>query len=387
MNQVVRCRNCGAPLSVGPGQPHVICGYCGVSSQLAPSAPLPTQVPHVPPPSTTSGRRSRTGLIIAVALVVVLVLSGGIFSFLLVRGSGPSLQSIAVPATNVFTAGLLEWYTPTCLVDANGDDALDIAGLSAAPGSALWTLRVVDGATGGVLWTENEYKPQGGIVCASPRFFGIDGDDFQLRLFRARSLASPPSPLLVPLSDHIDKLGQGNDCLLVKTRDGKQSSVSLANQPGSQCTPLAMREPSGDWGVEDSRAPDGLEHESGTTKYLLEYRTPGTPFLKMTAHAAHQQLWATDLRVVKPSDGLSFAVTPSMLVVYASDPSDSDYGVLVGLDPTTGVQRYAQRQDSHSSGSFRSFHWNGRFVLVDWGFGLHAYDPADGRRVWHIGGR
>ena len=107
----------------------------------------------------------------------------------------------------------------------------------------------------------------------------------------------------------------------------------------------------------------------------------------MTAHSQHQQLWSTDLRVVKPNGGLSFAVTPSMLVVYAIDPSDNDYGVLVGLDPTTGLQRYAQRQDSHSSASFRSFHWNGRFVLIDWGFGLHAYDPTDGRRVWHIGGR
>jgi len=343
--------------------------------------PLPTHVPHVPPAITSSGRHPRTGLKIVVTLAVVLVFCGGIFSFLVVRAG------VSLPATNVFTNGLLEWYTPACLVDANGDDALDIAGLSAAPGSALWTLRVVDGATGSVLWSENDYKPRGGVVCVSPRFFGIDGDDFQLRLFQARSLSSPASPRLEPLSDHIDKLGQGNDCLLVNTRDGKQKSVSLTNQPASQCTPLAMTEPWGDWGLENSRGIDGLERNSGTTTYLLEYRTPGTPFLTMTAHSQHQQLWATDLRVVKPSGGLSFAVTPSMLVVYAIDPSDSDYGVLIGLDPTTGVQRYAQRQDSHSSASFRSFHWNGRFVLIDWGFGLHAYDPADGRRVWHIGGR
>ena len=381
MSQVVRCRNCGAPLDVGPGQLHVTCGYCGVSNRLAPIGPLPTHVPHVPAASTSSGRRPRTGLTIVVTLAVLLVLCGGIFSFLVVR------VGVSKPATNVFTNGLLEWYTPTCLVDANGDDALDIAGLSAAPGSALWTLRVVDGASGSVLWSEKDYKPQVGVVCASPRFFGIDGDDFQMRLFQARSLSSPPSPLLVPLSDHIDKLGQGNDCLLVKTRDGKQNSVSLTNQPVSQCTPLAMMEPWGDWGVENSRGLDGLQHTSGTTTYLLEYRTPGTPFLTMTAHSQHQQLWSTDLRVVKPNGGLSFAVTPSMLVVYAIDPSDNDYGVLVGLDPTTGLQRYAQRQDSHSSASFRSFHWNGRFVLIDWGFGLHAYDPTDGRRVWHIGGR
>jgi hypothetical protein len=31
--------------------------------------------------------------------------------------------------------------------------------------------------------------------------------------------------------------------------------------------------------------------------------------------------------------------------------------------------------------------FNGRYVIVGWGCGLHAYDPRTGERVWHIGGR
>jgi hypothetical protein len=59
----------------------------------------------------------------------------------------------------------------------------------------------------------------------------------------------------------------------------------------------------------------------------------------------------------------------------------------VGIDPATGAELYAKPQGSSWSGNIGSFEFNGRFVIAAWGAGLHAYEPATGERVWHIGGR
>jgi hypothetical protein len=286
----------------------------------------------------------------------------------------------ANPLATVF----LEWYTPPCLVDANGDGALDLAGFSGTPGSEQWKLRLVDGKTGSVLWAENDYATTNSLVCASPRYFGIDGSDFRLRLFPAKALTSP---LTIPVSDHIRKLGLASDCLLFKTSDGAQKMVDLAGNSVARCDPPTLLDAEGDWGVSTVETEKSLQGRSGATTFKLTYRSPGTPFLVLTARAQGRELWNKTLPVTKAGANLALVATPGLLITYGADPQDDHYGVLLAIDPESGVQRYALRQDSHNSGNFRSLQWNGRFVLIDWGFGLHAYDPADGHRVWHIGGR
>ena len=141
------------------------------------------------------------------------------------------------------------------------------------------------------------------------------------------------------------------------------------------------------WGVKSLNNEQGLERTSGAKTFKLTYRSPGTPFLMLTARTQDRELWSKTLPAVMARSNLALVVTPGLLIVYGADPQDDHYGVLVGIDPDTGAQRYALRQGSHNSASFRSLQYNGRFVLRDWGFGLHAYDPGDGRRIWHIGGR
>ncbi len=81
-------------------------------------------------------------MLLLLGLVVVVVAASTTFGFV------PGFGSASVSSL------FLEWYTPACLVDANGDGVLDVAGLSAGPGSDTWKLRMVDGATGSVLWSE-----------------------------------------------------------------------------------------------------------------------------------------------------------------------------------------------------------------------------------------
>jgi hypothetical protein len=383
VHQIPSCKNCGAPLSGAPGQLSVQCSYCGTNHHLAAPAALPA---HAAPSPAPPSRK-------ALAVVAISIALGLLIAFMVVRlsvGTGSGVSAGAGVNTsfrlgaNTFGSTFLEWYTPTCLVDANGDGALDVAGLAAAPGSQRWKLHLVDGLTGNVLWSEKEYKPVNGIVCLSPHFFGLEADDFRLQLFPAKKL---DSPLTIPLSDHIDQLGAGDGCVLIKTRDGAQKSVSLTAGPVGQCNAPGLGDPWGNWGINEGSTDSGVERVSAGKTFLLSYRNPGTPFLTLTARAQGQQLWTQSLSAIKPNSGLAFAVTPGMLVVYGVDPKDDDFGVVIGVDPETGAQRYAVRQDSSNSADFRSFHFSGKLVLIDWGFGLHAYDPADGRRVWHIGGR
>ena len=374
MNQVLRCSNCGAPLNPAPGQVSVLCAYCGVNNQVAATErELPAAPAYSPAPTAhvaVATRKSRLRLVFAVGFALCIVVA-----CVIAFGGGFG--------ANPLTTALLEWYTPPCLVDANGDAALDLAGMSATPGSEQWKLRLVDGATGSVLWAENDYAPANGVICASPRYFGVDGGDFRLRLFSARALASP---MTIPLSDHVDKLGLGDNCLLLKTADDAQKAIDLAGTSVARCAPPALTDAWGDWGVNTD--PDkGLERTSAAKTFKLTYRSPGTPFLILTARAQDRELWSKTLPAIRADSNLAFVVTPGLLIAYGADPQDNDYGVLVGIDPETGTQRYALRQDSHWSANFRSLHWNGRFVIIDWGFGLHAYDPSDGHRAWHIGGR
>src|SRR5690606_4113966 len=52
------------------------------------------------------------------------------------------------------TAGNLfsEWFGTACLVDANGDDVLDVVGRSGSIGGETQALTIVDGRDGAVLW-------------------------------------------------------------------------------------------------------------------------------------------------------------------------------------------------------------------------------------------
>jgi hypothetical protein len=186
--------------------------------------------------------------------------------------------------------------------------------------------------------------------------------------------------------NHVRQLGLGDGCLRIDTANQQQTFISLSGQAKTECLASPVKQPGGPNGVnhDDEKA---LDLDADGVRYSLTAQAVGTAFLSVTAHAGERQLWQANLRSVKADSGLAMVVTPGVLVVYASDPTDDHYGVLIGLDPRTGAERYSVRQDSHWSGNLFSLHFNGRYVIAAWGYGLHAYEPTTGDRVWHIGGR
>ncbi len=158
-----------------------------------------------------------------------------------------------------------EWYSKPCLVDANGDGVLDVAGLAGvSPESAR--LRLVDGATGKPLWSGRTYSSSAHLVCLSPRFFGIDDVDFRLHLFPART---PNDALAVAMSDRVDKVGLGEDCVAIRFTNRQETSISFSGTTVSRCDTTGLIEY---WGIRKSS--DHTTITSNGTVYSLTEREP-----------------------------------------------------------------------------------------------------------------
>jgi hypothetical protein len=269
------------------------------------------------------------------------------------------------------------------LVDANGDGVLDIAGMGGAPGSERWRLQVIDGATGRRLWAGDTYTYKARIVCLPPRFFGVDDTDFRLHLFPART---PDAPMVVALQDHVSQVGLGKDCVRIAEDNRQEQVISLVGNHVDRCNAdLVENQGVGEY---QSRIDNNVELAVQGARYAVSHRSPGTPFIIASKSKDGRPLWTANLPFVPTDDGVRLVATPDMLVVWGADPSRTEYATMIGLDVNTGNTRYAVTQNSHWSSHFvTNFLYNGRYVVVGWGYGLHAYDPNTGERVWHIGGR
>lgn len=361
----LRCQHCGAPLPPADPGESVTCSYCG-TSYLVPIAPSPRQPqpPVAPFPSSRPARKSSSTAV--VTIVLAFVVAAGAAFYLFIQGRHSPFK---------------EWRTPGCLVDANGDQTLDIAGFSSSPGSTSSLLEIVDGNTGASLFSGPRYGLHARLVCAPPTHFGVNDSNFELLLYPSRQREQP---LKLTLPDHLEQLGVGAGCFALRTGDKQSLNTSTSGAAVSSCPADPVAQPVYYGAVKNK---DSVEVRSGSIDYTLSITKVGTPFLEVSARSGERELWRTRLRHVRSEGGLALLVTPKVLMVYASDASNDDYGVLVGIDPATGAELYAKRQDSHWSGNIGSFAFNGRFAMVVWGVGVHAYDPATGERVWHIGGR
>lgn len=355
----IRCHNCGAVLTKPPTEA-VNCGYCGALSRpQVPWHPLPPQGP----------RSSRTGLYIIIIGFWLVVIAAIIASFAFTDGP---------------MAGLAEWYPPgTVLVDANGDAALDLVGWAGGRADArdIW---ILDGLTGRRLWVRaGNYEPGADLLAISAKHFAVARPNFTLDIF---DVDRREQPVTLGLSDAISTYARGEGCLQVETGDGV--SVGISVPAGQTTTCAAAEEPQSIGrfpGVSEATATARL----GDVSFQAATRERGTPLLTVSARRGTQTLWSVPLRYAAISSReVMLVVTPAMVMTYGVEPGrDDEVGVLIGLDPNTGAVKYERGQGSTWSSDWVSFQYNNRFLIVTWGFGVHAYEPATGERVWHLGGR
>lgn len=357
---MVRCHSCGAALKPDAGATYVSCPYCGSTTEVA------RRRRGAQPQGGGAAARRRGGW---VPLLVVLVLAGGGAAYFFQAGGMKLLR---------------EWYSPPCVVDANGDEVLDVAGWSGTP-SAQRTLTVVDGRTGDTLWTgDGSYPDAAQVFCAPPDAIAVARPDFTVEIRDARTGALSGTS---SLTDRVLYFGRGERCLRLWTAYDQATGIRTDDAAVTECDTPEKLSPWSDQvaGPTGQQRPGTL---NGVAFSIEARRGSTTPLLTVRAHRDGAPLWETPLNLAaEDTSALPLVVASQTVVTYGLRPGDADAGWLVGLDPETGRVRYEQRQPSRWSADLQGFAWNDRFVLAMWGFGLHAYDPVTGERRWHIGGR
>ena len=138
---------------------------------------LPAPIPSPSPAARTRGAGlawlgvSGAGLAIA-GLVAFLVISGG-----------PCSWSAAVPG---------------CFIDANGDGADEVVGMSGSSAAGANKPTIVDGKTGKVLWTGASVK-DGDVFCLSKEWFVVAHATFTFEIRSAKKPLSPRELQVSPL--------------------------------------------------------------------------------------------------------------------------------------------------------------------------------------------
>lgn len=382
---IMVCSQCGAPLDVAPGTTLASCNYCGVKVQLhRPAVPEPRPTASEAPAGLSRGMRIGLSVFAAYAIMAGIGIAAFVTHNPITASGVPILPVPGMPASLVSKAttpdGPTSFSQPVCELDANGDGVGDLMGMSSSVGVANQPT-VIDGATGKVLWTGDPQAKSPQLACLDKRWFMVVQSNFQAEFHDVRNLGAP---VRVLLRDKLDDFGMGKDCARLKTSDGSVQGVQLPSGTAVSCEAKLRRyygEGPGIIGLTGQRT----EISAGKRTYTLSKRRNGTPILTVIVEENGKQVWSRELPYSAPTFNSAIAVVGGSIALWAAAPGDEQHGILVGLDESTGDQRYAvpsKLMVSHSVGYFAS---NGRYVIVQgWG-SLEAYEPDTGKIAWKIG--
>lgn len=398
---LLKCERCGAPLEV-PAGGSVRCPYCGTTATApapAPQAPpappygygqhghgheSPHRVRVAPVPARRGGGVGRVVWAFSVMAVLGAV-SAGLIPMLTAAGtSAPALQKAFEKVTTgggLPQINLTSWSSgdPGCLIDANGDGVLDIAGLTGSSETNQPT--VVDGNTGSVLFTAPAVKKAEQLGCLGESGFFVVQGNFQVDFYTARS---PWGKTSVMARDKVSAYGAGLGCVQLRTDDGTTQGIQLPSGVATTCPATVRRY------YEDQPGLMGLtDHNTelvvGTRKYSMNTRPSGTEILTVKVSEGSKVIWTKELPYASCTFGTGIAVLAGKIVLWAAEPSERSKGLIVGLDEATGNQLYEVPVTDSVTNNPRFFKSNGKYVLaVSWG-ALRAYDPATGAEAWRVG--
>ena len=316
----------------------------------------------------------------------------GVVGGLVVGGAvvvGILIYNAVVSSAQPGGVGSHEWshVSPGCLVDANGDDILDIVGLT-GPSDAMFTPTLLDGSSGDILWRGDRGTEHADVFCVGRDWFGLARGNFTVTFRRA---SSPNKAHAVELKDKLHEFGEQKGCVLLKSADGSQQFHRLPKAKKSTCPRAPLRRVGygapkpGVMGLSD----DTTQISSGKRSITMRARSPGTPMLTLELEGFGKADGELELDFRKGSLGSGVAIAGKRILVWGADRADGDAGHVIGLTPE-GEQLYAMSQSTGRNTWTRGvelFAYNGKYVVGVWGFGVHAYDPKTGKRAWNFAGR
>jgi DNA-directed RNA polymerase subunit RPC12/RpoP len=422
-----KCPECAAKLTPTPGATQVRCEYCGAASRIgrAPQAPSDGHLPAAVP-AAGSAR-------LMVALTAAGVVIAGVVVALTV--SAPSPTSTATSGVAAAAAGepaepapiravLTGAHRGGCLVDANGDEALDVAGVFAwSDDRERYLVSIIDGATGERLWAGPEVPRQSSLLCArDDRHFAVATPDFKVQLHGV----GRAEPVILQLTDELHNYRVGEGCFALALKNEEVRQLGFAGDEVETCAGSRAYRSYDGWGSKSMSAATAFGDEYNRTfnhraqlwlgvqdgvTYVALTSYPGTPFITVTAKrgdvraeleafesqegrwdkaASGRELYeaveALDaIWSVEPSlTGDSFhefvaVLTPRTLVLYGEAPGSAEKSYqMVGLGLERGTVRYTK---TLSTDMF-SLQYNGRYVLADGRGDNFAFDPDTGERAW-----
>jgi PQQ-like domain len=340
------------------------------------------RVVHVP--ARRSGGVGRIIGAFSVMAVIGGVAAGVVPLLTSVPTSAPALQKALEKVTSgggLPALSLTSWGSgdPGCLIDANGDGVLDIAGLTGASDNNQAT--VVDGNTGSVLFTAPAVKKAEQLGCLGANGFFVVQGNFQVDFYTARS---PWGKTSVMARDKVSAYGSGQGCVQLRTDDGTTQGIQLPSGVATTCPATVRRY------YEDQPGLMGLTDHSteltvGARKYTMNTRPSGTEILTIKVTEGSKLIWTKELPYASCTFGTGIAVVAGKVVLWAAEPSERSKGLIVGLDEATGNQLYEVPVTDSVTNNPRFFKSNGKYVLaVSWG-ALRAYEPATGAEAWRVG--
>jgi hypothetical protein len=276
----------------------------------------------------------------------------------------------------------LSLLTKACMVQANGDETLDVAVF--AHGSSYDGARIAlfDGKDGSQLFKSERLEGAAGLVCLDESAFLVHFSDFRQQIYQP---AKPEEVLEFVGTDSVQHAGRWRDCIGVKTADGASQSYSLSAGKKSECEVPTLQ-------FIHHLAPNVMSLTGDEVRWKragvhanLTITKPGTPRLKVEYRGEDEARWETQLDFSKPTFATAIDTFPGRVMVWGASLGKQDECFLVALDDATGEVVYTVPFPQPMANSIQFFLWNGDFLLVGFGGGLWAIDPETGEKAWTLG--
>lgn len=352
----LKCKSCGAALDAPGKDEFVKCQYCGTTNKIPHSVweSISYKQYHTP-----YVKRS----FITVFLIVFFLVIGIVSYFQITSPAGIAR----------------EWYSPGCLVDANGDKVLDIVGLSGSPMKQN-NITLLNGKTGKIIDTEHKisFDQRPDLFAPAPQYLCMQQPDLKLKILNPTDFSTLAT---MPLPDKIKHYQIAEKRFCVECFDGSLHSINLENFESDTCTSAGEKQylpHNFFWQTAES---NGVEYHA-SSKYNAAVK-----FLIITATQQTDTLWSKTLSYENIAYTPCLAIQGETVATFGRKPGDKDHGYLVGLDKKTGKLKFAQKQESTWSTNLVAFYSNQKYIIAHYGAGLFAFDPETGKVKWRIGGR
>ncbi len=296
------------------------------------------------------------GGVAAAAISVLQHSPGGVFSALAAMAPAPVMSA--------------------CLVDANGDAALDVATLRSS--GDTYFPELFDGSTGVSRW-RGEAVPSGTKFYCVGHHLVLGLPDFTTHIHDARS---PVTPLVVRGGDVTQAVRQGTGCLDLEAADHSHLAVAVDGSNATQCQPDANTvsadgEATGIMGLTS----DEVALPDGDQVLELRARQQGTEMLSLRV-GAHAQEHPTSLQ--KCTFSAALAVSPTTIFVQGCPVGSEKASLVLALGREGLGELWRAPIASGTEWDVDMFRWNGRALLVRASATVYALDAGTGATLWRI---